>query len=868
MDTRLVQLLQGQGENYLIPFFWQYGQQEDELRHEIEKINETGIRSVCIESRTHPDFGGDGWWNDMDIIMDEARRRNMRVWVLDDARFPTGFAAGKIRDQFPELRKWYLDQRHVDVIGPMRGASVLVNTHLLDGERLVGVVAARNGDKEGNLEGTMINLTKNIRSGSLYWDIPEGCWRVFILVMTRNGGEVKTADYLNPIVPESVRVLIDTVYETHYARYKEDFGNTFAGFFSDEPRFGNLFAMDASIGRSLMVLPWREDMIEILEKEFGTDIIKYLPCLWYNAGDKTNSLRYLYMNTVASLYSEHFCGQIGNWCRKHKVEYIGHVIEDNNAHARLGAGTGHFFRALWGQDMSGLDVVLQQIRPGFDYDFKNVSRVANGEFYHYGLAKMASSLGHIDPKKKGRTICEIFGAYGWYEGLKLMKWLTDHMLVRGVNYFVPHAFSSKEYPDSDCPPHFYANGNNPQFRYYGILMSYTNRICHLLNDGTHVAPVAVLYHAEAEWSGEYMLFQKPVKELMQHQIDCDIIPADIFKDQLVILNNEIYINKEKYKCLVIPYAESLPEFLLYRVHEMMEKGLPVYFIDKLPDGVSEGNTNEEILRSIAGNSNLEIVCLDQLVDKIHSAGISEIKVNKFKPYLRYYHYQRGEADLYMFFNEDPYGYIETDVEIPLEGLACEYDAFLNKLKKLQIEKLDNGTRISLNLAPYESKIIIFDEKEEGTESLEIDKFQQSNTYVDVSMDYDWKVSVAKAKEYPNFKEQFRLKELVNVSKPEFISGFAGTIRYENTFQWNKEENIAILDLGDVYEIAEVWINGKNVGVRICPPYSFDVSEMFFKGENTVIVEVTNTLVKEVQDKFSKFAQQEPSGLLGPVRIRI
>ena len=33
----------------------------------------------------------------------------------------------------------------------------------------------------------------------------------------------------------SCRVLIDAVYEPHYAHYGEEFGKTIAGFFSDEP---------------------------------------------------------------------------------------------------------------------------------------------------------------------------------------------------------------------------------------------------------------------------------------------------------------------------------------------------------------------------------------------------------------------------------------------------------------------------------------------------------------------------------------------------------------------------------------------------------------------------------------------------------
>ena len=46
------------------------------------------------------------------------------------------------------------------------------------------------------------------------------------------------------------------------------------------------------------------------------------------------------------------------------------------------------------------------------------------------LAKLAASLAHIDSKKKGRALCEVFGAYGWAEGLKLMKWLLTLLVLR------------------------------------------------------------------------------------------------------------------------------------------------------------------------------------------------------------------------------------------------------------------------------------------------------------------------------------------------------------------------------------------------------------------------------------------------------
>ena len=113
----------------------------------------------------------------------------------------------------------------------------------------------------------------------------------------------------------------------------------------------------------------------------------------------------------------------------------------------------------------------------------------------------------------------------------MMKYLVDHFLVRGVNHYVPHAFSCKSYPDPDCPPHFYANGNDPQYRHFGALMRYLNRMCALISDGTRITPAAILYHAEAEWAGKYMLNQKPAHELMDKQIDFDILPSDVFEQR-------------------------------------------------------------------------------------------------------------------------------------------------------------------------------------------------------------------------------------------------------------------------------------------------------------------------------------------------
>ena len=96
MDQKIRKLLAGEGGNYIFPFFWQHGETEEVLREYMKVIAESSIGAVCVESRPHPDFVGEKWWQDMDVILDEARKRNMKVWILDDSHFPTGYANGAL----------------------------------------------------------------------------------------------------------------------------------------------------------------------------------------------------------------------------------------------------------------------------------------------------------------------------------------------------------------------------------------------------------------------------------------------------------------------------------------------------------------------------------------------------------------------------------------------------------------------------------------------------------------------------------------------------------------------------------------------------------------------------------------------------
>ena len=140
-QNRLYDILHSQEDNYMLPFYWQHGTARDRIPAQVQRIYDSGCRALCVESRPHPDFAGPDWWADMDIILAECEKRDMKVWVLDDKHFPTGYANGLVAKKYPHLRQWVLTERHVDVMGPLEDGAFLMNPPTPE-EPLVGFMTA------------------------------------------------------------------------------------------------------------------------------------------------------------------------------------------------------------------------------------------------------------------------------------------------------------------------------------------------------------------------------------------------------------------------------------------------------------------------------------------------------------------------------------------------------------------------------------------------------------------------------------------------------------------------------------------------------------------------------------------------------
>lgn len=898
MNCKMEKVLNQKNDNYIFPFFWVHGESEETLREYMRAIYESNIRAVCVESRPHPDFCKEKWWKDMDVILDEARKRGMKVWILDDSHFPTGYANGALKEQPDRLcrqsiccRILKLDGRNLrmereEILHPDAFVKTQVEEYILeknprtfDDDRLLALFAARceGGKVRLGEEEDRIDLRPFLKDHQLEYVLPEGEWKVYALHLSRNQGYHRS--YINMMDKNSCRLLLDAVYEPHYQHYKGDFGTTIAGFFSDEPELGNghIYEMDDPFGTP-MDYPWSGELEGALKERLGPDCGYLLTFLWENQGDcdLAARVRYTYMDAVTNLVREDFSQQIGDWCRQRGVQYIGHLIEDDNHHTRTGCSLGHYFRGLAGQDMSGIDDIGGQVFPqGEEISYNNgVFRHRNGEFYHYILGKLASSAAALEPLKHGNSMCEIFGNYGWEEGVRLEKYLADHFLVRGINHFVPHAFSAKEFPDPDCPPHFYAHGHNPQYRHFGCLMAYMNRLCELLGGGRHIAPAAVVYHGEGDWTGKHITMDGIGHVLADGQIEYDIIPQDVFSAReyfrTEIQEGKLKINTQEYRAVIVPYMQYITRPLGRGLKELLDCKVLVIFVGGCPEGYCDGWETDEKDREILDRIRADAVSVEQetLNEKLKEMDIPELVLSPMDNRIRYCHYiHEDKMEIYLFVNEGTKcyrGWAGFGGEGDRKGKTVyEYDPWENRICQAQLQK----GKFYLELEPLKSRVLVFDASANGEENIPERPMTDRGALKEMDLSLEWRRSICRSAQYPDFKKERIVSLPDNLAEEE--PEFSGFVRYETQWEVPREGRKFFLEVTDAAEGVEVFIDDQSLGIQIVPAFWYELSGIS-PGIHRIRIEVATTLERAmaaVPDGMGRTKEaKSQSGITGKVRF--
>jgi len=198
------------------------------------------------------------------VLVEEAKKRDLRVWIIDDAGYPSGFAGGLITSQKPELRMQALT---IAQTLPVKASETL--------KQAVGpdTVAAMATNAAGE------RVAVPIVAGAIAWTAPAGSdWTVRVVDHVFRTSPTASAtnlthqkdttqsveDYMDPA---ATMAWIQFTHEGYYKAMPEEFGKTIIGFRGDEPDY------------SIAGLPWTPKFFERFEQVKGYDARPYVAAM-------------------------------------------------------------------------------------------------------------------------------------------------------------------------------------------------------------------------------------------------------------------------------------------------------------------------------------------------------------------------------------------------------------------------------------------------------------------------------------------------------------------------------------------------------------------------------------------------------------
>lgn len=850
-----------------IPFwFWNGDLNEDELDRQLREMRDKGVMEAFIHARRGLEvpYLSETWFDRVGFTVRKAGEYGMRMWLYDEDNWPSGYAGGRVLKSHPECRAKNLAK----VTVPASEA------HEIPEGKLVAALV-HYGDE-------VVDITDGVRDGSLDWVAQHRHWEIsFFMEREGHWQPAYTEDwYVDLLDPKCVEAFIRSTHEEYWRRFKDDFGGAVAGIFTDEPGFYNNFW-----DRDPETNTWTPDFLAEFERIKGYDLRPQLLSLWDDIGDY-RQIRADYYDVYSMLFRDVYFKALYDWCEEHGVESIGHVTveEELKQNARM---FGDFFRSSEYEHIPGVDEI-GQLR-------------ADPNVY---TPKLGSSAAHVFGRE--RCMSETFGVYGWKLTLAEMKQITDLQYARGINFFVPHAFYYSIEGDrkEECPPSEF--WQNTWWRYFKRYADYVGRMGYMNTRGRHVADIAVNYPLPSVWaeltpteeakSVEIDAAFKDVStRLLANQLDFDYLHDDALCAAMV-QDGRLLIQDEDYRIFIIPAATVMSVDTMGKLGQFVRQGGTLIICGDLPQQAVLSGTDEELegilvsLREDHGKGNYILLpSTDDVVKAVNSIHTPDLVLEPGTETINYLHRRVGETDIYFLANRSSESHTFTGV-FRATGVPAFWNAEDGASSDVpQYTHSEGYTRIPMKIEGFGSAYVVFSPGEGRPHVVETDlpgitevtgDFVCGMTpytgtfYADVALGGQVTRRTADVLDIPDAIEltdgwTFRLENQTAAGKTDLeswteqgLEEYSGSAVYAIDFDLDADylDRPLMLDLGDVRETAEIWVNGTQVAVRPWRPYTAEIRSAVREGTNRLEVIVTNTLA----NRFTP--EKLPSGLLGPVSI--
>ena len=643
------------------------------INRDLDRLERLGFRMVTIEGGyrlPHP-YLSDGYFRLIRYAVYAAKKRGMRVWIIDEGKYPSGFAGGLFSEKTPDLRMQALLKDTTFTLAQGHDLSLPVSPDVVS-------AVAYNHDTAA---------TVPVRNGRLRFQAPpgQGDWRIltvshaFRTSPTRSSNnpagtkDTKNSlcDYLNPAAARQF------IAFTH-ARYKKyigsEFGKTVVGFRSDEPAFS--------------YTPWTPQMPDWFRRQKGYDITPYLASFFLShPTEKQRLARADYWEVFSNLFRDHFFKVISEWCEDNHLQYEDHIDhdgpEDNHTMLELARSEGDYFRDMRYLHIPGIDVIWHQLWPGVENNFP----------------KLASSAAHVF----GRTqaFSESFAAFRPTPNIQQMQWVLHEQLVRGINLFEIMFYPASTRPGVKLQG-FMASDSFPS------RMHALSRTCYALSQGKPAARIAILFPSSALWLRDTISNQSTwqlAAQLLDHQLDFDFV-NDHFADTVLQAGKGQFVNLsgQAYTAILVPPVKIIAQNTLRTLMRFAAGGGQVYFMGH---GPAMARKNSFLKRApITDLSWAHVEQKDTLTRSELASLPKDVRFDAYCPAIKYLHRKLQDGDLYYFFNASGRRQA-TEAILSGRGAVDIWSARTGSIVPATgTYQEQDSVRIPLNLAAGEARIIV------------------------------------------------------------------------------------------------------------------------------------------------------------------
>lgn len=743
----------------------------------------------------------------------------------------------------------------------------------------IAVVALPVHDKTTTLDTTQIvSLSRQFDSGKeiLNWNVPAGKWEVYRYVCSNSGEQLKlpSENSKGPIIDHFDSSATRAHFQYFIGKLKPRLGD-----FSKTTLKTLYLASYEATG-----FVWTPTLPAMFQKIHGYSIDKFLPALF----DKT-----LLNPVLAADFQQDFNRTLSDLMIQNHYRKAGEICHENGLQiASEAGGPGpplHNVPVETLKALGALDVPRGEFWSRYQY-------MAPDSVDIMWLVKEIAAAAHIYKRRMVEE--ESFTSFHhWQEGPFDLKPIADRAFCEGMNRVVIHGFSHNP-TGTGFPGIVYSAGthfNDKQTWWTKVkpFTDYLGRVSHVLQNTDFVADVVYYYGDQVP----NFVAPKNTRFTVGPGYDYEIINTDILLNDLTVKDGQWALsNGARFKVLALNKTDKLPDVVLAKLRQLAKQG-----------GIISGATFSE---------SSPLALLQQ-----HSVGPDFSFSGASPSTLDYVHYRQQDTDFYLIRNTTSELLSTSCLFRQTAKLPELWNPITGEIVPVSIyEQKGQQLQLPLTLPPYGSYFVVFRKSAAKPHftAIKAEKLPLFDYTADgIRLLKGGTVTLIGKTKSPERIKTDMVEQLItgswqlnfpmnwgapaSVTLPKLMSWtesdqlgikyFSGTGTYQKTFSFttsfDSRSDRVYLDLGNLSEIADVWLNGKHLGITWAEPYRFDITDVVRKGDNQLKIEVSNTWSNRLTgdaitgEKFTNSNipigykgvpwKQVPlieSGLLGPVKVMV